>query len=62
MAGQFSATIDKLGINPCVQVPAQVSRAIAEKGAIPVSGSLNVARIGTSPLAGMARVHPPKEG
>lgn len=41
MAQQFSATIDKLGINPCVEVPLRVSRAFGKRGYIPVAGKLN---------------------
>jgi hypothetical protein len=41
MASRFSAKVYKLGINPCVGVPAQVSQALGKKGTIPVTGSLN---------------------
>lgn len=39
-AEQFSATIYKLGINPCVEVPLRVSRAFGKRGYIPVAGRL----------------------
>ena len=38
---KFSAKIYKLGINPCVDVPASISRAVAKRGFIPVIGKLN---------------------
>ena len=41
MAEQFSARIYKLGINPCVDVPQEVSQAFAKRGYIPVRGKLN---------------------
>lgn len=34
----FSAKIYKTGINPCVDVPKLVSKALGEKGYIPVKG------------------------
>ena len=37
----FKATIYKVGINPCVEVPKRVSTALAKKGNIPVVGRLN---------------------
>ena len=41
MSERFSAIITKVGINPCVDVPAQVSTALKKKGYIPVRGTLN---------------------
>lgn len=41
MTQRFSATIYKLGINPCVEVPLRVSRAFGKRGYIPVAGALN---------------------
>jgi hypothetical protein len=41
MVERFSATIYKLGINPCVDVPVEVSRAFGRRGNVPVTGSLN---------------------
>jgi hypothetical protein len=41
MAEHFSARVYKLGINPCVDVPEEVSQAFAKRGYIPVQGSLN---------------------
>lgn len=41
MPQPFSAVIYKLGINPCVDIPAQVSQAFGRKGPIPVRGLLN---------------------
>ena len=41
MTQQFSSTIYKLGINPCVEVPLRVSRALGKRGYIPVAGELN---------------------
>lgn len=38
---EFFAHIYKLGINPCVDVPEQVSRALGIRGNIPVMGMLN---------------------
>lgn len=38
---KFSAKIYKLGINPCVDVPATVSRAFSKSGYIPVAGDIN---------------------
>ncbi len=38
---KFSAKIYKLGINPCVDVPARVSRAVSKRGFVPVVGDLN---------------------
>src|SRR3972149_6850937 len=37
----FRAAIGIAGINPCVDVPARVSRAMERGGTIPVKGSLN---------------------
>ncbi len=41
MKQRFVATIVKVGINPCVEVPARVSAALARKGYIPVQGTIN---------------------
>ena len=41
MSQRFSATIFKVGINPCVDVPARVSAALGRTGYIPVIGKLN---------------------
>jgi hypothetical protein len=41
MPRRFSATIYKLGVNPCVDVPAGVSQAFGRRGVIPVTGTLN---------------------
>jgi hypothetical protein len=41
MPERFSVSVYKLGINPCVDVPVEVSRAFAKKGYIPVRGTLN---------------------
>ncbi len=37
----FSAVIQKVGINPCVDVPEQVSKAFTRRGYVPVKGQLN---------------------
>ncbi len=37
----FSATIYKIGINPCVDVPARISRAFGTRGYVPVAGTIN---------------------
>jgi len=37
----FRATIDIAGINPYIDVPPEVSRALGKSGPIPVKGSLN---------------------
>jgi len=41
MSQQFSATIYKLGINPCVDAPRRVSEAFKTRGYVPVAGTLN---------------------
>jgi hypothetical protein len=41
LAEHFSARVYKLGINPCVDVPKEVSQAFAKRGYIPVRGALN---------------------
>ena len=41
MSQRFSTIIFKVGINPCVDVPASVSAALGRKGYIPVKGKLN---------------------
>ena len=38
---EFSATVYKLGINPCVDVPKPVSDAFGIRGHVPVTGTLN---------------------
>ncbi|MFQ5680029.1 MAG: YdeI/OmpD-associated family protein, partial [Gemmatimonadota bacterium] len=38
---RFAATIYKLGINPCVDVPRAVSDAFGRRGYVPVVGTLN---------------------
>jgi hypothetical protein len=38
---EFSATITKVGINPCVEIPQEASEAFGRRGNIPVSGTLN---------------------
>jgi hypothetical protein len=40
-ATTFSATIKKVGINPCVDPPARVSKAFGIRGYVPVRGTLN---------------------
>jgi hypothetical protein len=37
----FSARIYKVGINPCVDVPPSVTRALGRRGYIPVRGTVN---------------------
>jgi hypothetical protein len=37
----FSATIHKVGINPCVEVPPRVSAFFGTRGRVPVKGTLN---------------------
>jgi hypothetical protein len=41
MSQRFASTIFKVGINPCVDVPAQVSAALGRKGYIPVECRIN---------------------
>jgi hypothetical protein len=41
MSQRFTATIFKVGINPCVDVPADISTALGKKGYIPVRVILN---------------------
>ncbi len=41
MTEHFTASVYKLGINPCVDVPQEVSLTFAKKGYIPVKGALN---------------------
>ena len=41
MTQAFSATIYKLGINPCVDVPKRVSQTFGKRGYVPVRGMLN---------------------
>jgi hypothetical protein len=41
MSQRFSATIFKVGINPCVDAPVRVSAALGITGYIPVKGTLN---------------------
>ncbi|HUI65573.1 MAG TPA: YdeI/OmpD-associated family protein [Bacteroidota bacterium] len=41
MAERFSARIRIVGINPCVDVPLRVSRALEGTGYIPVEGTVN---------------------
>ncbi len=41
MPHQFQAQIFKVGINPCVDVPRRVSRALGRSGYIPVAGTVN---------------------
>jgi hypothetical protein len=41
MKKRFTATIFKHGINPCVDVPLEVSQAFGIRGNIPVLGTLN---------------------
>lgn len=38
---KFSAKIYKLGINPCVEVPPEISRIFSKRGFVPVIGTLN---------------------
>lgn len=38
---QFTATVYKLGINPCVDVPRRISDAFGRHGYVPVEGTLN---------------------
>lgn len=38
---RFSATIVKAGINPCVDVPARISKALKRTGYVPVRGTLD---------------------
>jgi hypothetical protein len=51
----FKARIAQVGINPCVDVPARISRAIDVRGYVPVAGRLNAAefRANLVPLGGM---------
>ncbi len=37
----FTARVDKLGINPCVRIPARLSKAFDVRGYVPVAGLLN---------------------
>lgn len=42
MAFAFTATIYKVGINPCVEVPLRITKKmVASKGFIPVKGTIN---------------------
>lgn len=41
MSQQFSATIKKVGINPCVDLPLRTSQALGRRGYIPVMGLIN---------------------
>jgi hypothetical protein len=41
MPHRFTATVYKLGINPCVDVPQRVSQAFGKRGYVPVVGTLN---------------------
>lgn len=41
MRQHFLGKVVKAGINPCVEIPARVSAALARKGYIPVQGTLN---------------------
>jgi Domain of unknown function (DUF1905)/Bacteriocin-protection, YdeI or OmpD-Associated len=41
MSQRFSAIILKVGINPCIDVPARVSKALGKRGYIPVRGTLD---------------------
>jgi hypothetical protein len=41
IAMQFTARIDKVGINPCVDVPESVSQAFGLRGSIPVQGTVD---------------------
>jgi hypothetical protein len=41
MEQRFEAVVYKLGINPCVDIPEEVSEAFGIRGYVPVKGSLN---------------------
>lgn len=41
MRQRFRAEIYKVGINPCVDVPKEISEAFAKRGYVPVAGTLN---------------------
>lgn len=41
MSFSFKAKIYKVGINPCVDVPNNITRKINKKGYIPVKGTIN---------------------
>jgi len=41
MPETFTATVEKIGINPAVDVPREVSSALGRSGYIPVRGTLN---------------------
>ena len=41
MSQSFTAKIYKLGMNPCVDVPTEVSRALGRRGYVPVKGAIN---------------------
>ncbi len=42
LPASFPAPIKKIGINPCVDAPASVSRVFKKRGYIPVMGFLNM--------------------
>ena len=37
----FATVVNKVGINPCVEVPEEISRAFRRRGHVPVRGQLN---------------------
>jgi hypothetical protein len=41
MPQSFTATVYKLGINPCIDIPEEVSQAFNIRGYVPVKGMLN---------------------
>ncbi len=41
MSQSFSAAIFKIGINPCVDVPVEISKAFGIRGNVPVRGTIN---------------------
>lgn len=41
MPHRFTTTVFKVGVNPCVDVPAKVSAALGKRGYIPVQGTIN---------------------
>lgn len=59
MEREFSATVYKQGINPCVDVPEQAGQAFGIKGYLPVRGTLNghPIRANLAPGGGRSRQH-----
>jgi len=44
----FSARIYKVGINPCVDVPVDIGKALGRRGYVPVRGTVNGSQIGAT--------------